>query len=53
MTRFRKLQAYINKMARKEAYIRLTEIIAQVSETSGIPQWELRARVEKDFGIDI
>jgi len=42
-----------SRMESREATIELTRAIAEISDKTGIPQWQLRSKVKEDFDIDI
>ena len=46
-------QLYIQRKESKEAYHQLMEFVGEWSKSSGIPQWEARALISRDFHIDI
>lgn len=51
--RYFERQLYIQKKESREAYHQLMEFIGEWSKSSGIPQWEARALINRDFHIDI
>lgn len=52
-TRFAEYQTYLSKKEGKVNRKRLNELIVLYSEQTGVPQWDVRARLERDFGIDV
>jgi hypothetical protein len=53
MERYARYYSYqINKESRNNLK-KVYDSIIRISEETGIPQWELRARIQSDFGIDI
>ena len=51
--RYFERHVYIQRKESKEAYHQLMEFIGEWSKSSGIPQWEARALINRDFHIDI
>lgn len=46
-------QLHLQKKESKEAYHQLMDFISEWSRTTGIPQWEARALINRDFNIDV
>jgi len=46
-------QIYLQKKESKEAYRELMDFISEWSKTSGIPQWEAREILNRDFHLDV
>jgi hypothetical protein len=45
--------AGMRRLASRNALIGLGQQIASLSEKTGVPQWQLRAKLREDFNIDI
>ena len=53
MSRYMKFQQHIAKMGSKEAFRNVYQMIVEISEITGVPQWELRTMLQKDFNMDV
>jgi len=53
LARFSHRKASAQRRSTKASFKELMNTIVRISEESGIPQWELRAKVQRDFGVDI
>jgi len=53
MIRFCRLKKHQSEKSLKDTTKYLYKLIAEASESSGIPQWDIRAKLERDFNIDI
>ena len=49
------MQKYVGfkKLEIKKTYKDLNMDIANLSDKTGIPQWQLRSKIKRDFDIDI
>lgn len=53
MQRYGSLRKLKSQLETRESYVELNRTIADISNKTGIPQWQLRAKVKNDFNIDI
>ena len=53
LDRYYRLDGYKKDKWQKDAMIYLTRELAELSEKTGVPQWDLRDKVNKDFHLDI
>jgi hypothetical protein len=53
LARFLRYKVYVCSKKSRECYDGIYKFIADYSAETGIPQWELRALIERDFGVDI
>lgn len=53
MIRYSSIQTIRNQIATKQAIRSVYDMITEVSDLTGIPQWDLRALLQKDFHLDI
>ena len=53
VTRLRGYQEHVVSMKLRVAQREAMKAIAEASEITGIPQWELRGMIEDDTGIDL
>jgi hypothetical protein len=53
MQRYVTMRTLKEELETKESIISLGRAMAELSEKTGIPQWQLRAKVKKDFNIDL
>jgi hypothetical protein len=53
MQRYVTMRSFKDEKETKESIISLGRAMAELSEKTGIPQWQLRAKVKKDFNIDL
>ena len=53
MSRFGRMKNYLTKKENKEAYKMLSSLIAEWSDNWGIPQWQIRAKLQRDFDLDV
>jgi hypothetical protein len=47
------MRSFKDEKETRESIISLGRAMAELSEKTGIPQWQLRAKVKKDFNIDL
>jgi hypothetical protein len=53
MIRFLNFKKYKMIKGSKAAVQKVYKLIAETSDQTGIPQWELRAMLEHDFGLEL
>jgi len=53
LARFVRMRRYIATQETRSAHRFLGQQIVDISVKTGIPQWELRAKLERDFNLDI
>jgi hypothetical protein len=53
MSRYGRYKIYLGHKEHKESVKYLNQFIVEYSESTGIPQWEVREIFRKDFNIDI
>ena len=51
--RYSTMRKFKEELETRESIIKIGRAIAELSEKTGIPQWQLRAKVKKDFNIDL
>jgi len=51
--RYSKMKRFKRELETRITYNSLNEMIASISDKTGVPQWQLRAQVNKDFNLDI
>ena len=53
MCRFMAFKNYELKKETRESQRDLMDAIAKLSDETGIPQWEIRSKLQRDFNLDI
>lgn len=53
MTRYLAMKKLCGRKETRESRIELNQAIAEISDRTGVPQWQLRDKVRNDFKIDI
>lgn len=53
MSRLAHIQSFKIKRDKKEAFKTMCEVISKLSDETGVPQWEIRSQIQRDFNIDI
>ena len=53
LQRYVSMRNFKTELETRESIIALGRGIAELSEKTGIPQWQLRAKLKEDFNIDL
>lgn len=53
LSRFVRMKKYLGSKHNRESIVLIGQQIAEISNKTGIPQWQLRDRLQRDFDIDI
>jgi len=53
MDRYTRMKKHISRREARGSQKRMMNIIVKISDDTGIPQWELRALLQRDFDIDV
>jgi len=51
--KYRKFKKIQSQRQIREGRRCIGDIVANISDKTGIPQWEIRDKIQRDFGIDI
>ena len=53
MQRYANIRQLKIQLGTRKSIIELNQSIAQISDKTGVPQWQLRDKIKSDFNIDI
>ena len=53
MNRFLRMERFKQKLEDRDSRIRINNMIVELSEKWGVPQWEVREKIKRDFHLNI